>query len=479
MSVIARREWLAVAAGLTLACGGAGVAAAQTPADSRRRLAPAGAPEPLWVPDPEDADVERGRRRRRRGGRRRSARRGGDRRRRGRVTSPLGDVAGDDVRVAIAHWMARGMQDAGLPGELAGDGRARRVGAAQPALRRRRQRRLLPDAPGDLGPRRVRGLPRPARAAAALVRRSRDRRARGARAPAGDADYGADPATLGRVDRRVERPAARYRGRYQPRLAEAQALLATAAPPVAPFEVGLAVGAPVTPVVGAPDAAAQRVLSDPNITLSPVAIEDLQAGRIDPRLSSVLAGAAQVAPIADLGLPDRPLATSPCTAPSPTTPSAAASTSARSAARRSTPSNATARTLALALSRLPDEIRPTEIGTPWAIDDAGVLHRRRPPGPPARRLRRPLAAPAPSPRSRRRRRRGRCAARRCRGAGAASRPRAGGAALRRRRRRADVSLAGAALQGRGGQPVKRLAAAATATLLPSPSRCPPRRPRRR
>ena len=34
-----------------------------------------------------------------------------------------------------------------------------------------------------------------------------------------------------------------------------------------------------------------------------------------------------------------------------------------------TASNETARTLALALSRLPEEIRPTEIGTPWAVDD--------------------------------------------------------------------------------------------------------------
>ena len=121
-------------------------------------------------------------------------------------------------------------------------------------------------------------------------------------------------------------------------------------------------------MVDAPDEAAQRVLEDPNITLSPVAIEDLQAGRVDARLSSVLVRAAQVAPIAISVLQ---------TGHSYLTVHGTVSNHSFGrgvdistvGGEAVTPSNETARTLALALSRLPDEIRPTEIGTPWAVDD--------------------------------------------------------------------------------------------------------------
>ncbi len=367
--MITRREWLAVAAGLMLACGGAGVAAAQTPADSA--VAPAGAPEPLWVPDPEDADV--------------SAADAADAEASdadplaaaaidvaaAAITSPLGDVAGDDVRVALAHWMARGMQDAGLPGEL----------AVMAALVESGLRNLPYGDADSLGFFQMRqGIWDRGAYAGYLARPELQLRwfadhaiaVREARRAGGDADYGSDPATWGEWIASIERPAARYRGRYQPRLAEAQALLATAAPPVAPFEVGLTVGAPVTPVVGAPDEAAQRVLSDPNITLSPVAIEDLQAGRIDPRLSSVLAGAAQVAPIAvSVFQTGHSYLTVHGTVSNHSFGRGVDISTVGGEAV--TPSNATARTLALALSRLPDEIRPTEIGTPWEIDDAAYF----------------------------------------------------------------------------------------------------------
>ena len=364
-----RRAWLAALAGLALACGGAGAAAAQTPAesDAAPAVAPAGAPEPLWVPDPEDADVSAADA---------AAAEAADVDpldaaaidvAAAAVTSPLGDVAGDDVRVAIAHWMARGMQDAGLPGEL-----AVMASLVESGLRN------LPYGDADsVGFFQMRqGIWDGGAYAGYLARPELQLRwfadhaiaVREARRAAGDEDYGADPATWGEWIASVEQPAAQYRGRYQPRLAEAQALLATAAPPVAPFEVGLAVGAPVTPVVNAPDAAAQRVLSDPNITLSPVAIEDLQAGRIDARLSSVLVRAAQVAPIAISVFQ---------TGHSYLTVHGTVSNHSFGRAvdvsmvggEAVTPSNETARTLALALSRLPDEIRPTEIGTPWAVDD--------------------------------------------------------------------------------------------------------------
>ena len=369
-----RREWLAVAAGLMLACGvgaGVAVAAAQAPADSDAApaIAPAGAPEPLWVPDPEDADV--------------SAADAAAAEAEAAaadplataaidvaaaaVTSPLGDIAGDDVRVAIAHWMARGMQDAGLPGEL-----AVMASLVESGLRN------LPYGDADsVGFFQMRqGIWDRGAYAGYLARPELQLRwfadhaiaVREARRAAGDADYGSDPATWGEWIAAVERPAARYRGRYQPRLAEAQALLATAAPPVAPFEVGLTVGAPVTPVGSAPDPAAQRVLSDPNITLSPVAIEDLQGGRIDARLSSVLVRAAQVAPIAvSVFQTGHSYLTVHGTVSNHSFGRGADISMVGGEAV--TPSNATARTLALALSRLPAEIRPTEIGTPWAVDD--------------------------------------------------------------------------------------------------------------
>jgi hypothetical protein len=110
------------------------------------------------------------------------------------------------------------------------------------------------------------------------------------------------------------------------------------------------------------------VLSDANITLSPVAIEDLQAGRVDPRLSNVLVRAAQVAPIAISVFQ---------TGHSYLTVNGSVSNHSFGRAadistvggEAVTPTNESARTLALALARLPDEIRPTEIGTPWAVDD--------------------------------------------------------------------------------------------------------------
>lgn len=46
-----------------------------------------------------------------------------------------------------------------------------------------------------------------------------------ARIAAGEADFGEDPSTWGNWIADVERPAARYRGRYQPRLQDARALL--------------------------------------------------------------------------------------------------------------------------------------------------------------------------------------------------------------------------------------------------------------
>ena len=69
------------------------------------------------------------------------------------------------------------------------------------------------------------------------------------------------------------------------------------------------------------------------------------------------------------------------------------------------PGSPAARELATEIAEMTGDLRPTEVGTPWAIGASGLLHRRRPPGPPPRRLRRraarrasrrpPPAAPPP------------------------------------------------------------------------------------
>jgi hypothetical protein len=362
--VTARARWLAT--GLALALGlTAPVAAAlaQDAGQSAPAIAPGGAPEPLWVPDPENADesatdsdaveadplgaaaVDVGA---------------------PAAIAPVADPITDEVRVAIAHWMARGMQDAGLPPEL----------PLMAALVESGLRNLPYGDRDSVGFFQMRqGIWDGGAYAGYLARPELQLRwfadhaiaVRDARIAAGDATYGEDPATYGEWIASIEQPAAAYRGRYQPRLAEAQALLATAAPPVAPFEVPLAVGAPAIPVV-APDPNAQAVLDSPDVELSDVAREDLLAGRVDPRLSSVLVEAAKISPIAISVFQ---------TGHSYLTVNGSVSNHSFGRAtdvasvggEPVTPSNETAKTLALALSRLPEAIRPTEIGSPWKIED--------------------------------------------------------------------------------------------------------------
>jgi hypothetical protein len=368
-ALAARRAGLAAVLGLVLAAGAPAAAAlAQDDAATHGSpaLAPGPAPEPLWVPDPEDADA----------GAADSAADDAvsadplagaavD------VTAPsavaaLGDPVTDELRVAIAHWMARGMQDAGLPPEL----------PVMAALVESGLRNLPYGDRDSVGFFQMRqGIWDRGAYAGYLARPELQLRwfadhaiaVRDARRAAGDATFGDDPATFGEWVASIEQPAAIYRGRYQLRLATAQALLATAAPPVAPFEVGLAVGAPADPVT-APNPSAQAVLDDADITLSPLAREDLVAGRVDPRLTDVLAQAARIAPIAISVFQ---------TGHSYLTVNGSVSNhSFGRAADIATvggepvsPSNETAKTLALALARLPEPIRPTEIGSPWAIDD--------------------------------------------------------------------------------------------------------------
>jgi hypothetical protein len=351
---------LVAGAALALVAAAPALAQARLPLDGVTLEAPpapsATSPEPLWVPDPDPhaagqptpADV------------------------------PAADVlaqaqaaavtpaADDPAAIAVAHWMAAGASAAGIPAELP-------VMAAlvESGLRN------LPygdrDSVGYFQMRlsvwnhgRYEGyLARPELQLRWFVDRALAVQA--ARVAAGDADYGADPATWGEWIGDIEQPAARYRGRYGLRLAEAQALLAAPAAALAPFELGLAVGGPA--LNGPPaDELARRVLAAGRITLDPRARGDLEAGRVDPRLSAVLLEAAARAPIAVTVLQTGHSYLTVNGTPSNHAFGRGADIGAVGGARVDR-GNAAARELALALGALPAQLRPTEIGTPWEVDD--------------------------------------------------------------------------------------------------------------
>ncbi|HWC26252.1 MAG TPA: hypothetical protein VG474_06670, partial [Solirubrobacteraceae bacterium] len=357
---------LGIALGSLAACAALALAA---PAAAQLRLVPApvevqppppapapASPEPLWVPDPEPhaasgeaaADVA--------------------------AADPLAgastanvDWAADDrSRVAIAHWMADAAVSAGLPAEL----------PVMAALVESNLRNLPYGDRDSVGYFQMRlgiwnrgayegYLARPELQLRWFVDRALA--VQRARVAAGDETYGSDPGTWGDWIADVERPAGRYRGRYAQRLAEARALLAAPAAALAPFELALTVGGPAHGLAPAGELA-ERVLADRRITLDPRARGDLAAGRVDPRLCAVLLHAAERAPIAVTVLQ---------TGHSYRTVHGTISNhsfgrGADIGAVGGTPvraGNAAARELALALGALPADVRPTEIGTPWAIDD--------------------------------------------------------------------------------------------------------------
>ncbi|MDP1850441.1 MAG: hypothetical protein Q8K79_21810, partial [Solirubrobacteraceae bacterium] len=365
MTSLAGRRRRAAVAAVVLALGLTAlpaVAVAQDGTDAAA-IAPGSAPEPLWVPDPEDVAASTSD----------SDAAGTDPLQAATVDvgapavlAPVADPVTDEMRIAIAHWMARGVQDAGLPAEL----------PVMAALVESGLRNLPFGDRDSVGFFQMRqGIWDRGAYAGYLARPELQLRwfadhaiaVRDARRAAGDESFGEDPAEWGEWIAAVERPAAQYRGRYGLRLAEARALLATPAPPVAPFAVGLAVGAPA--VVPAPiDPSAQAVLEDANIVLSPIAQEDVAGGRVDPRLTNALLEAAKVAPIAVsvFQTGHSYLTVNGSVSNHSYGRAADVSTVGDAAVTRS---NQDAKRLALALSRLPEAIRPTEIGTPWAIDD--------------------------------------------------------------------------------------------------------------
>ena len=124
----------------------ASAATTPAPAGARRAGAAAGAAAPAWpTPPPAATDA-----------------------------AASGGYPGDNASKAAAREVdGRPGREARAPAAAAGHGVARRVGRQEPQLRRRRLRRLLPDARRDLEPGRLQGLPGEARAAGQVVPRHR------------------------------------------------------------------------------------------------------------------------------------------------------------------------------------------------------------------------------------------------------------------------------------------------------------------
>lgn len=323
-------------------------------------VAPAAADgaEPLWVPSPQQSVADQ------------EPAEGAL-----EVAAPVAlDVpaAGDPARVAVAHWMASGAREAGLPGEL----------PVMAALVESGLRNLPYGDADSVGLFQMRlGIWNQGPYAGYLARPELQLRwfvehalaVRDARRAAGDASFGEDPQTWGEWIADIEQPFAAYRDRYALRLDEARALLALPAPAVAPFELGLTVGGAATPVVD-PAAAelAEQVLAHAAITLDERAAADLAARRVDARVSALLLMAAERAPIA---------VTVFQTGHSYYTVNGTVSNHSFGRAvdigavggLPVDASNAAARELALALGALAGARRPTEIGTPWAIDEPGYF----------------------------------------------------------------------------------------------------------
>ncbi len=313
-------------------------------------------PEPLWVPDPEPraseqelpADVA-----------------AADVLARARAATFV-PAAGDPSRVAVAHWLAEGATAAGIPAEL----------PVMAALVESGLRNLPYGDRDSVGLFQMRlGIWNRAPYEGYLARPELQLRwfvdralaVQQARIAAGQDDPAADPADWGEWIGDIEQPARRYRGRYAARIAEAQALLAAPATTLAPFELGLTVGGPSLAIATAGELA-RRVLDDAAITLDARARGDLEAGRVDPRLSAVLLEAAQRSTIAVTVLQTGHPYLTVHGHPSNHSFGRGVDIGAVDGAPVNR-ANAAARELALALGTLPAGVRPTEIGTPWQIDD--------------------------------------------------------------------------------------------------------------
>ena len=223
-----------------------------------------------------------------------------------------------------------------------------------------------------------------------------------------------------------------------------------AAPAGVPVEAAAPARRPIDPAQfggegtgtgGPPDAEALALLQNKNVVLDATGIADIKAGRIDPRVVGVLTKLSQEHKI-----------TVSCMCSDHSKFTAGGSVSNHFFGRGMDiaaidgeivgPGSPLAREVASELSTLDPNIRPNEIGSPFAINGPGLLHRRRPPEPPAHRVQRGDHARLDAARRCRRRARGTRRRRRRRAwhPGGRGRRRAGRAVAppppRRRRRRA-------------------------------------------
>ena len=139
---------------------------------------------------------------------------------------------------------------------------------------------------------------------------------------------------------------------------------------------------------GAAPAEDVALLHNKRVTLDSDGIADLKSGKIDPRLASVLTAITRDHEISvSAMMSDHDKQTSGGSVSNHY--HGRALDIASIDGQPVGPGNQVAREVAIALSRLDPSIRPSEIGSPWALPGTGVLHRRGPPEPPPHRLRRP------------------------------------------------------------------------------------------
>jgi cell wall-associated NlpC family hydrolase len=198
-----------------------------------------------------------------------------------------------------------------------------------------------------------------------------------------------DPSQFGEWIADVERPAEQYRGRYQLKLAEAQDLLKSrpaeaAAPVAAAVESAPAAPAsskPIDPAQfggegtgtgGPPSPEALALLNNKNVVLDSVGVADIKAGRIDPRVIGVLTKLSQEHKI-----------TVTCMCSDHSKFTSGGSISNHHFGRGMDigaidgeivgPGSPLARAVASELSTLNPDIRPNEIGSPFAIAGPGYF----------------------------------------------------------------------------------------------------------
>ena len=173
-----------------------------------------------------------------------------------------------------------------------------------------------------------------------------------------------------RRERRVHPRRGRRAGRRAPVAAAGRrrARGARASHPIDPSQFG----GEGTGTGGPPSAEALALLNNKNIVLDSVGIADIKAGRIDPRVIGVLTKLSPSTRSRSRACA-RTTRSSPRAARSPTTSSAAARTSRRSTARSSAPAARSRARWPASSPRSNPDIRPNEIGSPFAINGPGYF----------------------------------------------------------------------------------------------------------